>query len=102
MSLGAKGKVLALCCNGLGFIYSKRKKMYDKAIEYYTRAIEAKDDNSYYIYCRGHAYEDMHDFEQAVVDYSRAIKMHPKKNYYTARANVYKRLGMKEESKKDL
>lgn len=100
IGLGAEGKVLGLCYNGLGFIYRNRK-MYDRAVEYYTKAIGVMGDNSYYYYGRGFSERERGGLERAVEDYTKAIGMFPKRKYYEARAEVLRRLGREEEARED-
>jgi len=65
-----------------------QKKEYDKAIEYFSKAIELnpKDDKGAYekYYSgRGQAYYDKKDYDKAIDDYSKCIEIAPKVSGFT-------------------
>ncbi|MBQ2604380.1 MAG: tetratricopeptide repeat protein [Clostridia bacterium] len=47
----------------------------DKAIEYYSKAIELKQDFSEAFYNRGNTYSEMKQYDKALEDYSKAIEL---------------------------
>jgi tetratricopeptide (TPR) repeat protein len=76
-------------CLNRGNTYFKAKN-YDKAIAYYTEAINK---NSYYAdayYNRGIAYYEKRDYDKAIADYTQVIKLTPDKlEAYFNRGNTY-------------
>ena len=69
-------------CNNLG-LEQYQQKNYEKAIEYYTKAIEADHDNTKAYHNRGLAHfkqggwKHTEPFEKAISDYTRAIELDP-------------------------
>ncbi|HVE57633.1 MAG TPA: TonB family protein [Pyrinomonadaceae bacterium] len=81
-------------------IYEK-KNMLDKAIEDLSFVLKTSD--SHYDYARrGSLYFKKEDFENALKDYTEAIRLKPDyENHYTMRAEVYRKLGKQAEAEAD-
>ena len=57
--------------------YSFDKKDFQKAIEYYNKAIEYDPDNSWFYSDRAECYKEIGDIQKAVEDYLKSIKLDP-------------------------
>ena len=57
-------------------------KVYDKAIEDYTIAIEVNSKDAEAYYNRGLAYANLNDYKRAIEDYDKALELNP--NYTEA------------------
>ncbi len=79
----------------------EKKNMLDKAIE--DLSVAMKTFNSHYDYARrGSFYFKKDDFENALKDYTEAIRLKPDyENHYTMRAEVYRKLGKMNEAEAD-
>jgi tetratricopeptide (TPR) repeat protein len=65
-------------------------EQYDKAEEYYTKAIELDPGNAKYYNSRGIIYNFLNEYDKAVADHSKAIKLDPDKAvYYNERGKNY-------------
>jgi TonB family protein len=75
--------------------------MLDKAIE--DLSVAMKTYSSHYDYAkRGSLYFKKDDFENALKDYTEAIRLQPNyENHYTMRAEVYRKLGKQSEAEAD-
>ncbi len=51
---------------------------FESAIEYITKSIEMKDDFSVAYFYRGACYHSLEEYDEAMMDYSKAIKLDPK------------------------
>lgn len=70
--MGGKGESVPKSYNNIGNIYYRRGD-FAKAIQYYSKAIELKNDYAD-CYCnRGVAYEGARNYDQAIKDYTKAI-----------------------------
>lgn len=67
--------------------YSFDKKDFQKAIEYYNKAIEYDSDNSWIYSYRAECYKEIGDIQKAVEDYLKSIKLDPADHY------TYRELG---------
>src|SRR3954469_10654006 len=54
-----------------------KKKEYDKAVEEFTKAIEAEPNDSKNYFNRATAYRGLNKFAEAFADYSKAIELAP-------------------------
>jgi Tfp pilus assembly protein PilF len=65
------------------------KNDFNKAIEYYTKAIELDPDTARYYSNRGASYHRLREYEKAIEDHSRAIELEPERarNYNNRGAN---------------
>jgi tetratricopeptide (TPR) repeat protein len=80
---------LALFQERIGDVYSKMKE-FDKAIEYYNKAILLdKNKTTVYEY-RAYAFEEKEDYYSALFDMNEAIKLDPENGYYFFKRGVYK------------
>jgi tetratricopeptide (TPR) repeat protein len=80
---------VALYQERIGDTYSETKE-YDKAIEYYNKAI-LLDKNKTTVYeWRAYAYEKKEDFFSALFDMNEAIKLNPEKGFYYFKRGEYK------------
>ncbi len=84
----------------LGIIYSKQKKYY-KGIEFYQKALKAKDPNLFYIYKNlGNTYIELNDYTKAINSYKKALEIKSdsiiEKNLYL----LYSRTGKIEKAVK--
>ena len=61
-------------------------KNLNKAIYYFTKAIELDPNNSYYYETRALAKEELKDYSGAIADYSKAIELKPDAYLYAQRA----------------
>ncbi|GEM_PF-1789402 len=52
-----------------------QSKNYSKAVEFYTKAIKIKDDDSYVFYYRGEAYSHQDKYDYALRDFEKACKL---------------------------
>ena len=79
----------------------EKKNMLKEAIEDQSAAM--KDNASHYDYAkRGSLYFKKDDFENALKDYTEAIRLKPDyENHYTMRAEVYRKLGKQAEAEAD-
>jgi serine/threonine protein kinase/Flp pilus assembly protein TadD len=62
--------------NNLGKLFL-RQKQYDKALEYYERAIKVRSNYLPALIGKGHAQRAMQQYSKAIVSYQRAINLHP-------------------------
>ncbi|MEW6266538.1 MAG: tetratricopeptide repeat protein [Thermodesulfobacteriota bacterium] len=90
----------------LGFRAQRRGDL-NQAVELYTKVIRSRDlpaGNRASVYLlRGEAYRDMGETEQAVADFTRALRVRP--NYAQAfyfRGLIFEKLGRGDEALKDL
>jgi tetratricopeptide (TPR) repeat protein len=60
----------------MGNVYN-RKHDYDKAIEYYKKALEIAPDCASIYRNIGVTYEDKHDYNKAIEYYKKAIELNP-------------------------
>ncbi len=81
-------------------VYEK-KNMIDKAVEDLSFVLK-KTDSHYDFAKRGSLYFKKDDFENALKDYTEAIRLKPDyENHYTMRAEVYRKLGKQAEAEAD-
>jgi len=73
----------------LGFIHQEYLKVYDVAIENYTKAIEIEPRYLEAYYNRGLCYEEMEDLKKAEEDFRTTLKLNPQ---YTNAANALERV----------
>lgn len=88
-------------------VYSQRGQLYkqikelDKALADINRAIELTPAHFYYERRAG-IYVELEDYENAVKDYTEAIRQRPEtEDYYKKRAEVYRELGKKDLAEAD-
>ena len=62
---------------------------YVSAVSYFTRAIWDDPTNEQLYYLRGNAYSKLNNYEDALKDYTRAIKLNPAKEFYQNRGLTY-------------
>jgi len=75
---------------------------YNKAIKYYTKAIELDPDNAEYYNNRGASYNWINEYEKAVADHSKAIELEPDTaKYYSERGKNYDWLNEYEKANAD-
>ena len=67
----------------------QEKRDYEKAIAYYTRAIELNSQSAEAYVNRGAAYESMGNLDLALQDFNTALDLEPKSEAYNNRANVH-------------
>lgn len=80
----------------------RMSKNYQKAVEYYTKAIELGMKNPAVYNNRGNSYRDLKESRKAIEDYNKAIEMDPKYVYaYNNRGNIYGDLKEYEKSIED-
>lgn len=80
--------------------YERINENYDKAVEYYTEAIEQKSDYEDAYICRGIAYWGLGKFKESIEDYDKGILLNPKNDVlYYNRGISYNDLGKKEKTK---
>lgn len=85
---------------------SLQRGNYDKAIHYYTKAIELEPDqeiNQLY-YSRGYVYYFYKkEYQKAIEDFTKQIELSPENGYilYNIRGKAYKELGMNEKAEAD-
>ena len=66
--------------HNIATIYDDDLKNYEKAIEYYTKAIEIDKNNALYYRNRGKSYDQVfNQLENAINDFKRAIEI---ENFY--------------------
>lgn len=66
-----------------------KKKEYDKAVEEFTKAIEAEPQDAKNYFNRATAYRGLNKFTEAFADYSKAIELDPKNTAgYVGRGEV--------------
>jgi tetratricopeptide (TPR) repeat protein len=80
---------------------------FDKAIEFYNRALEITPNPAYVIHDRGTAYLRKGEFENAITDLNKAMEMNPNEKDFIAqcyndRGNVYYGSGQYEKSWQDV
>jgi tetratricopeptide (TPR) repeat protein len=67
------------------------KRDYDKAIEYFTKAINLKPDYASFYYRRGEAYYKKGDYDKAIEDFTKAINLeHDNEYFYRWRGYAYR------------
>jgi tetratricopeptide (TPR) repeat protein len=72
---------------------------YNKAIEFYTKAIDLDSDNAIYYYNRGTGYHALKKYEKAIADYTKAIKRKPNNaTFYNNRGLSYYELNEYEKA----
>lgn len=78
---------------------------YEKAIEYYDRAITLEshgiDNIEVWFFNRGKAYYDLGNYEKAIEDFTQAIAYTPKRKYYAERGLAYEKMGEVEKATED-
>ena len=80
----------------------RMSKNHQKAVEYYTKAIELGMENPSVYNSRGNSYRDLRKYEKSIEDYNKAIKLDPKYVYaYNGRGNSYGDLGEHEKAIED-
>ena len=67
----------------------QQKRDFQKAVLYYTKAIELNSEKADAFVNRGAAYESMDDLNQALQDFNTALALEPKSEACNNRANVY-------------
>jgi tetratricopeptide (TPR) repeat protein len=65
------------------------KRDYDKAIEYFTKAINLKPDYASFYYRRGEAYYKKGDYDKAIEDFTKAINLEHDNEYSYYGGAVY-------------
>jgi len=80
-NLSPKEQKNAINYNKVGNEYHFQKN-YNKAIEYYTKAIELDPDNAKYYNSRGVSYNWLKEYEKAIADASKSIELDPGKAFY--------------------
>lgn len=79
------------------------KGEYKIAIKYYNKILKFYKWNGHFIADRGNCYYQMKDWQSAINDYTKAIKLEPDEAYiFKNRANAYKNLGFRTHSNKDI
>lgn len=87
--------------HNLADIYLKQKN-YNKAIEYYTKAIECTPVEMAHYILRAHAYMEAEDWANAILDFDQAIMLDPEwKQTYKDRAKAKQRAGDIDGAAKD-
>jgi tetratricopeptide (TPR) repeat protein len=77
---------LGLCTSKL----DSEPKTIAKCIDYFTKAIEIKGNDSDYYYYRGYAYYDQGNNKKALKDFDKAIEINPAyESAYFERGNIY-------------
>ena len=77
--------------NNMGVIYRTDLKEYEKALEYFNKAIEMVDNALYYDNRADLYYFNLNEKEKALADYNKAIELAPEDaEYYYNRAYYYK------------
>ncbi|MCK4796405.1 MAG: tetratricopeptide repeat protein [Spirochaetes bacterium] len=78
------------------------KGEYDKAIEYYNKAIELDPNYTYAYYNRGSAWENKGEYDKAIKDYNKAIELDPNYTYaYHNRGIAWGKKGEYDKAIKD-
>ena len=67
----------------------QQKRDFQKAVTYYTKAIELNPETAEAYVNRGAAYESMDDLDRALEDFNKSLALEPKSEGYNNRANVY-------------
>lgn len=78
----SKNKACSNCNYNLGAIYLNIKKNNEKALDYFTKAIESDPEYAEAYFARGYTYSRMNDKEKARADYNACLKLRP--NYDAA------------------
>ena len=52
-----------------------QNKNYNKAIEYYTESLKLKPNDTQSLYRRGRSYEELKQFDKALIDYNKVISI---------------------------
>lgn len=80
--------------------YEEAKRFYEQgdynsAIVSFTQVIELTPDNAQAHYMRGSSYDKLHEYAQAISNYSKAIQFSPRDRnwYYSCRGTAYFKLG---------
>ena len=72
----------------------EKRKWYDKAIEYYTEAVNLNSQNTEAYNNRGTAYSEIGEFDNAIQDFNIAIALKPElAEVYNNRGNAYRDKG---------
>jgi Zn-dependent protease len=81
----------------------RQARRYEPAIDQFSLALRLNPDETTYLRQRAATFAEMGEDLQALVDYCQLIAREPKEAaYYTARAQVYEKLGQSEAAKQDL
>lgn len=79
----------------------KKWKSLEKAINYFTKAIEIDPNNAEFYYYRGLAYRRQFKFKKSIADYTQAISINPNDiDFYIKRGFVYKKMRTKFKASK--
>ena len=70
--MGGEGEGLSTSYYNMGVIKRGRGE-YEKAIEYFSEALELKGDYADYYYNRGNIYHKMKRYQEAIEEYTKAI-----------------------------
>ncbi len=77
-------------------------KLYDKAIEYFTKAIHINPKSAAAYYGRGFAYGEKELYDEEIKDYTKAIQVNPKlADAYLGRGLAYGKKGLYDEEIED-
>jgi tetratricopeptide (TPR) repeat protein len=94
--------VNAINYNEIGDDYFFQKD-YNKAVEYYTKAIKLEPDNAEYYFSRGVSYYELKKHEKAIDDYTKAIELElDNALYYNNRGVSYLELKQYEKAIEDI
>ncbi|MFV0591267.1 MAG: tetratricopeptide repeat protein [Draconibacterium sp.] len=74
----------------------------DGAFSYFNKAIGLFPKESEPYYQRGRIYSERHDFQKAIDDFNRAIRLEKRAIYYTARGTVQLKLNKYDQAERDL
>ena len=77
-----KNKACDNCCYNIGAIYLELKKDNQKALDYFTRAIEINPSYTEAYFARGYTHSKLNDKKSAKADYDRCLQLTP--NYEPA------------------
>ncbi len=104
------GLILSACAGALNDFEAgkaaKNRGDYDQAIMLYSRAIDSGElsplEMAVVYNNRAFAYGEMYSYDQAIADYTRALKLQPDYiSAYKLRGNAYDGKGLREQAKAD-